>query len=757
MLLLFGVAAVITGFLAVCLLFFQATRKTYPGFGYWTAGVGFLALGYLLYALRGQIPLWSSVFLGTVAFPLGLVLHLDGIRRFLGLKPASGLWYAVPAGVLAALAFFYFQWDSFVWRSLVASIPITAIHWTMAALLFRSAVSPHSTFDKIIGSLLGLGGLLILARAVWLVSAPNSDLLWKAPLEFAFFTSFIVIHLGENLSLIMLNAERVESELVVAKDDLSQTVRSLQEALVQQKQTEESLRDSEEKYRSFFVTSRDCVFMTAEDGRFIDFNDVALETLGYAHSQREEVLGKNVSYLYANPEEREAHATIVAEIGFSKEYPVDLRKQDGTIIHTLITTVARKGPHGKISGFQGTVHDITNLKKAQEERENLRSQLLQAQKMEAIGTLTGGIAHDFNNLLTIINGYTEMILMGKSEDDPIYADLQKILQTGQKGADMVQRLLSYTKRAVTKPEPMDLNQRIEENKNLMERTFPKMIEIETNLWDDLEIVNADAGQMDQLLMNLCINAKDAMPDGGRLRIETRNITVDDDYCRLHVGATPGRYVLVEVSDTGAGMSRETMDRVFDPFFTTKGWDFKKGTGLGLSVAKGIVEQHGGWIVCESKQGIGTTFRVYFPAIEESPEVRKPEPSAETVPGGEKILLVDDEEYVRDLGQRILERSGYTVITAANGKEALEIYAREQSNIALVVLDLVMPQMGGEKCLEGLLKINAKVKVIVSSGQPLDARERLFLGALIRGVVNKPYEMRQMVETVNVVLDVGRHE
>lgn len=234
------------------------------------------------------------------------------------------------------------------------------------------------------------------------------------------------------------------------------------------------------------------------------------------------------------------------------------------------------------------------------------------------------------------------------------------------------------------------------------------------------MVNADVGQTDQLLMNLCVNAKDAMPDGGHLTIETRNITVDEDYCRLHVGAKPGRYVLVEVSDTGAGMSRETMDRVFDPFFTTKGWDFKKGTGLGLSVARGIVEQHGGWITCESEPGKGTTFRIYFPAIVEAAEAEKPEPSAETVLGAGKILLVDDEEYVRALGKRILDRAGYKVVTAANGKEALDTFTGEQSNIGLVVLDLVMPQMGGEKCLEELVETNPHVKVIVSTGHSLDA-------------------------------------
>ena len=394
------------------------------------------------------------------------------------------------------------------------------------------------------------------------------------------------------------------------------------------------------------------------------------------------------------------------------------------------------------------------LIEAQEREEQLRAQLLHSQKTEAIGTLTGGIAHDFNNMLTIINGYTELLLLDRTEDDPSYRVLQKILVTGRNGAEMVQRLLAFSKKGESNPQPLDLNRTVENSVSLMERTFPKIIEVETILGKDLGMVNADVSQVEQALMNLCINAKDAMPDGGHLRIETRNITVDEDYSRLYPGAKPGRHVLIEIADTGTGVSKEMMDRIFDPFFTTKGWDFKKGTGLGLSVAKGIVEQHGGWITCESEQGKGTTFSLYFPIIEDSSVVQKPELLAETVPGGGKILLVDDEEYVRDLGKRILERAGYTVITAANGKEALEIYAREQSNIGLVVLDLMMPQMGGEKCLEELLKINPHARTVVSSGHPLTQRERDRLGAHAKGFVNKPYQLKQLLGAVREVPGQG---
>lgn len=393
------------------------------------------------------------------------------------------------------------------------------------------------------------------------------------------------------------------------------------------------------------------------------------------------------------------------------------------------------------------------LKSAREREQLLHRQLSQAQKMEAIGTLTGGIAHDFNNLLTIINGYAELMISQRPEGDPSRADLEKILATGRKGADLVQRLLALSKKGEGNPQPLNLNSVVENLVTLMNRTFPKMIELETIFEKHLGTVNADAAQVEQVLMNLCVNSKEAMPEGGKLRIETGNTFVDEDYCKLHLGAKPGAHVRIEISDTGTGMSQVTRERMFDPFFTTKGWGSRKGTGLGLSVARGIMERHGGWIACETELGKRTTFKLYFPAIVGTPVAEKPEHPAVAVSLSERILLVDDDEYVRDLGTRILEREGYEVIVAADGGEALEIYANEKSSIALVVLDLIMPQMAGEKCLDELIKINPRVKVIISSGHSLEARQRSLLGARARGFVNKPYELRQLVETVRDVLEV----
>ncbi len=755
--LIFIVASVISGFMAISLVFFQATRKTYSGFGRWIAGVGFLTVGYLAVALRGFIPDVSSIFLSNGAFSLGMVFLLDGLRRFLGLTPMSRIWYALPGMDLVAIAVLYDLYDLAYWRTTVTAIAISAPHWAMAALIFRHPVRHDSIFYSVIGCLLGFAGLVVLARPLVAFFLPQWHLFMDSPFQMGSLIALVVLQLGESLSLMMLNSERVESELTESKADLSVTVDRLQQALAEQKKAEEALRYSEQK------------LSLALEGANVGIWEWNLTTGKAIWSERiHKILGRE-------PNEFEPTLKNWKKIVHPDDWPAVAENLnlhiDGKIpiyeaeYRTLNKSGVCRWVHvqgkvieidadGKPIRMTGVVADATDRKKAEEERERLRNQLLQAQKMEAIGTLTGGIAHDFNNLLTIMNGFTEVILLKTREDDPRCKDLKKILQTGQKGADMVQRLLAFSKKAQVSPQPLDLNDIVENSIKLMEGTFPKMVEIQALLSNDLALVNADPGQMEQLLMNLCVNAGDAMPDGGLLTVGTKNITVDEDYCRVHAGATPGRHVLIEVSDTGTGMSKETMDRIFDPFFTIKGWDFRKGTGLGLSVVKGIVEQHGGWITCRSELAKGTTFTVYFPAIKDSPAVRETRPQATSASGAEKILLVDDEEYVRDLGKRILEYAGFIVVTAANANEALEIYSRERSNIALVVLDLIMPQMGGAKCLEELIKIDPDVKVIVSTGHSMDAPERLQLGSLARGFVSKPYEVRQMVQAVRKVLSLG---
>jgi len=334
--------------------------------------------------------------------------------------------------------------------------------------------------------------------------------------------------------------------------------------------------------------------------------------------------------------------------------------------------------------------------------------------------------------------------------DQFRDDLGKVLLAGRSGADLVQRLLTFSRKTETKPLDLNLNQRIRQTQKFLQRTIPKMIDIELVLADDLADTHADPTQVDQVLMNLAVNARDAMPEGGKLVIETANVLLHEDYTRSHVEAKPGPYVLLRISDTGSGMDKETLEHIFEPFYTTKGSG--AGTGLGLAMVFGIVKQHRGFINCCSEVGHGTTFKIYLPAVIAETQYDLPVVTAMPQGGTETILLVDDEDFVRNLGKRILERSGYTVLTAANGKKALKLYRRERKKISLVILDIIMPEMGGKQCLEKLLKIDAKARVLIASGFAANGQTSEALERGARGFVGKPYNMKEMLQSVREVLD-----
>ncbi len=323
------------------------------------------------------------------------------------------------------------------------------------------------------------------------------------------------------------------------------------------------------------------------------------------------------------------------------------RKKDGRLYHEDATITPVRDLSGKIVNFVAVKRDITdNLE--------LSKQLQQAQKMEAVGTLAGGIAHDFNNLLQVVLGYSELILANEDLPDRLRDDLGKVVLAGKNGADLVQRLLTFSRKTETKPLNLDLNQRIRQTRKFLERTIPKMIDIELTLAEDLASIHADPTLMDQVLMNLAVNARDAMPEGGKLVIETANVTLDEDYARSQLAAKPGRYVLLSVSDSGSGMDKVTLEHIFEPFYTTKGPG--QGTGLGLAMVFGIVEQHYGFIKCYSDIGHGTVFKIYLPAA--FPHVPDDQPVVADIPrgGAETILLVDDDESIRELGKRGTDES-----------------------------------------------------------------------------------------------------
>jgi PAS domain S-box-containing protein len=484
------------------------------------------------------------------------------------------------------------------------------------------------------------------------------------------------------------------------------------------------------------------VLITDINGTIEYVNRACEQMTGY---EKEELLGRNPRILKSGEHDAAFYAEMWQSIKAGRVWSGRLtnRRKDGRLYHGEATISPVKDSSGKIVNFVAVNRDIT-------EHLELSKQLVQAQKMEAVGTLAGGVAHDFNNVLQVALGYSDLILAREDLPLPYRADLQKIHESARRGADLVQRLLTFSRKTDIKPQLINLNHRAKDLGKMLERTIPKMIDIQLSLSEELATINADPTQVDQILMNLAVNARDAMPEGGTLIIETHNVFLDEKYARIHLDAESGHYVLLEVTDTGTGMDEDTLEHIFEPFFTTKAMG--EGTGLGLAMVHGIVRQHGGHIRCYSEPGHGTTFNVYFPALL-SEEERKETTVTEMPRGGsETILLVDDEEMIRELGSRILSERGYKVITASNGKVALDVYEQRGDQIALVILDLIMTEMGGRQCLERLLRLDPAVKVVIASGYSADGPTKEAIDAGAKGFVNKPYDIRQVLGVVREVLD-----
>ncbi|HET6490579.1 MAG TPA: response regulator [Syntrophales bacterium] len=387
---------------------------------------------------------------------------------------------------------------------------------------------------------------------------------------------------------------------------------------------------------------------------------------------------------------------------------------------------------------------------------DLESQLLYAKKMEAIGTLAGGIAHDFNNHLQGISGYIQLLMMRGDRDRTEQSWLLQVERSVQRAAALTKQLLIFSRREESRLEPLDLNEVVRQAQKTLARTIPESIAAELKLAGDLNLVDGDAVQLEHVLFNFGLNAKDAMPGGGKIIIETRNVRLDQAFCRDHVGVKPGAYVELTFTDTGHGMDRETLERIFEPFYTTKG--VGSGIGLGLAIVYGIVQSHHGLILCESNRDAGTTFRVYLPALEgDRAAPLKEERRKGDYRGAETILIVDDEADILDIAQNTLEQFGYTVLTARSGEEAVETYSRQGKQINLVILDLGMPGMGGEKCLRELLRINPSVTVLIASGYAATQTVHNILEAGATGFMAKPYRLEDMLKKVRDLLDGERDE
>jgi two-component system cell cycle sensor histidine kinase/response regulator CckA len=432
------------------------------------------------------------------------------------------------------------------------------------------------------------------------------------------------------------------------------------------------------------------------------------------------------------------------EQGPRVNYEMKLRTKDGDIRTISWNSVDHLDENGKLIEVVAFGHDITDRTNAEEEQKKLEKQLRHSQKLEALGTLAGGIAHDFNNILAAIIGYTELALTQSRNPENIRGDLGHVLQSAERAKELVRRILAFSRKGEVEFTPLNLNREIKNAAKVLERIIPKMISIDLQLDPDLNYVQGDGAQLEQVLLNLGSNARDAMPEGGRLVIETHNVHLDEDFCRHHQGAAPGDYAQLTFSDTGHGMEKEVLEQIFDPFFTTK--EVGSGTGMGMAMVYGIIKSHGGYITCYSEPGRGTTFNLYLPKVK---ELQKGAAANETSPvllpqGDETILLVDDEEDLRDIGSRILGRRGYTILQADSGEEALKLYKQDPDAIDLVILDISMPGMGGQRCLKLLMEADDQVKVIIASGYSKDGAISDILEQGAKGFVAKPYRSADLL-------------
>ncbi len=515
------------------------------------------------------------------------------------------------------------------------------------------------------------------------------------------------------------------------------------------KRAEEALRESAERMRAILESALDSIITMDHRGHIIEFNPAAEKTFGYT---RAEAIGKEMAELIIPPALRERHRRGLShylETGegpvLGKRIEITAMRADGTEFPVELTVT--RVPGGDPPLFTGFVRDLA-------ERRELEEQLRQSQKMEAVGRLAGGVAHDFNNLLTVITGRSHILLHRLAMDDPLRRHVDLVLKTAERAATLTQQLLAFSRKQVLQPKVLDLNAIVAGTQKMLRRLIGEDVELVTALGPALGCVRADPGQIEQVILNLAVNARDAMPQGGRLTLETVNVDLDEAFARHHGGARPGPHVMLAVSDTGVGMDADTQAHLFEPFFTTKG--VGKGTGLGLATVYGIVKQSDGYIGVTTGPRRGARFEIYLPRVEEVSESSDGSRLAsQPLRGQETILLVEDQEEVRDLTRDLLQMRGYTVLEARNGAEAAQLSEHHGEVIHLLVTDVVMPQMSGRELADRLVSRRPDLKVLYMSGYTDEAIGPH--GVLDPGValLPKPFSPDALAQKVRDVLDVAR--
>ena len=508
----------------------------------------------------------------------------------------------------------------------------------------------------------------------------------------------------------------------------------------EQKLSEIALRGSEEKYRDILESMEEGYYEVDLAGNFTFVNDAMCEIRGYT---REELIGmNNRQYMIEETAKKvfKAFNNVYTTGKPAKNLEWETVRKDGTKRFVETSAFLMRDSKDVPIGFRGIDRDVS-------EKNRLETQLQQAQRMESIGTLAGGIAHNFNNLLMGIQGNASIIFLDIDSSHPRHKNLKNIETLVDNGAKLAAQLIGYAREGKYEVKPINLNQLVKDTSDTFGMT-KKEITVHQELSEDLHGIEADQGQIEQILLNLYVNAVEAMPGGGNLFLKTINVTDKDMIGNLYK-ANPGNYVLLTVRDTGIGMDKETRERIFEPFFTTKG--LASGTGLGMASTYGIIKGHGGYIDVDSEVGKGTTFSIYLPATEEMIEQKKVL-SDELVKGKGTILLVDDEEMVLEVGKELLDNLGYEVLLAENGQEALELYKKNLDKIDLVLLDMVMPVMGGGEAFDKMKEINTNVKVLLSSGYSLEGEAKEILKRGCDAFIQKPFKMEQLSQKLMEILD-----
>src|ERR1043165_4870296 len=519
--------------------------------------------------------------------------------------------------------------------------------------------------------------------------------------------------------------------------------------LVERARSEEMIRESEKHYRILFERNPQPMWVFDEETlRFMAVNEAAVEHYGYS---REEFLAMTIKDIRP-PEDVPA---LLEDVG-KQSRGIDQAgmwrhlKKSGEIIHVEITS--HEIVFDSRSAKLVLAFDVSGRKQAEDALRKVEEQLRRAQKMEAIGRWAGGVAHDFNNILTAILGYSDLTLRQLKGDNRVRHKVEEIHRAAQRAGALTQQLLAFSRKQVMQPKVFDLNSIVAELDRMLRRLIGEDIDLVTILEPRLGRVKADPGQLEQVLMNLVINSRDAMPEGGKLTIETKNVYLDSAYSQTHLSVRPGHYVMLAVSDTGVGMEPEIQEHIFEPFFTTK--EKGKGTGLGLSTIYGIVKQSGGHLWVYSEVGHGTTFKIYLPLINEESSTEATGAPAQIAKGSETILMVEDEAALRELIREILEQDGYKVLVAHDGRDALSTSAQYQGAIDLLITDVVMPEVSGREVAERLTRDYAQVKVLFMAGYTDDAVVRH--GVLEEGAhfLQKPFTPDALLRKVREILDMN---